>query len=175
MHRQSAKRRCPEPRVRHARTNNRYRYGQTTTWRFFLHQYFRHLDMGQRPGHASGGAHHLHGQLRARCLGQDIKCTGTLVAGDRYRYLSLKARHEVIFWVAGSAEPSGKFTDCTVENRGNWSCKANVDSAKSITHEMVNDKAKPDPIGLTRPFHAVPKWEWWLLRVGFPGFSDAND
>ena len=106
---------------------------------------------------------------------QDIKCTGTLVAGDRYRYLSLKARHEVIFWVAGSAEPSGKFTDCTVENRGNWSCKANVDSAKSITHEMVNDKAKPDPIGLTRPFHAVPKWEWWLLRVGFPGFSEAND
>ena len=105
---------------------------------------------------------------------QGLECTGRLAAGDRYRYLSLKTRHELIFWIAASKEPSGKLIDCTVENRGNWSCKANADSARSITHEMVNDKAKPDPTALTRPFHAVPKWKWWLLRAGLPGLSEAN-
>jgi hypothetical protein len=105
---------------------------------------------------------------------QGLICTGKLSAGDRYRYLSLKARNEVIFWIAGTNEPSGKFTECSVQDRGNWSCKPNSDVGRSITHEMVNDRALSDAKGATRPFHAVPKWKWWFLKIGFPGLHKAS-
>lgn len=78
------------------------------------------------------------------------------------------------FWIAGSPEPSGKYTDCIVKDRGNWSCKVTLDKTPSITHEMVKDRPQHDPTGHRRPFHAVPKWEWWLLRAGFPGLSEAS-
>jgi hypothetical protein len=103
-----------------------------------------------------------------------LRCTGTLMAGDRYRYRSLKTRREIIFWIAGSPQPSGKYTDCTVKDRGNWLCKESLDKAPSITHEMVNDQAKRDPNGHTLPFHAVPKWKWWLLHAGLTVFHEAS-
>ena len=67
-----------------------------------------------------------------------------------------------------------KYTDCTVKDRGNWSCKVSLDKTPSITREMANDKATHDQTGRLRPFHAVPKWKWWLLRAGFPGLSEAS-
>lgn len=105
---------------------------------------------------------------------KELSCTGKLTAGDRYRYLSLKARNEVLFWTAGSKEPSGKFTECNVQDRGNWVCKPNSDTGRSITHEMVDDRAIRDSAGATRPFHAVPKWKWWLLKIGLRGLHEAN-
>lgn len=47
------------------------------------------------------------------------RCTGTMVASDRYRYRASKSRSEVIFWIGGSSLPSGRYTDCDVKNRGN--------------------------------------------------------
>ena len=103
-----------------------------------------------------------------------VRCTGTLVAGDRYRYRASRSRQEVIFWVVGSNRPSGKYSDCVVKDRGNWSCNATLQSAPpSITQEMVNDRAMRGAGGLTVPFHAVPKWKWWLLREGIRIFHDA--
>ena len=105
---------------------------------------------------------------------QGMRCTGKLVAGPRYRYLSLKTRREVVFWIAGSPEPSGKYTNCIVQDRGNWSCKASLETGASITREMENDRAIPDASGSTRPFHAVPKWKWWLMYLGLHLFHEAS-
>jgi hypothetical protein len=104
---------------------------------------------------------------------KDLRCTGKMVAGDRYRYRASTSRHEVIFWVAGLPKPSGRYTDCDVRNRGNWSCNATLDAAPSITREMTNDQATHGPAGLTISFHAVPKWKWWLLRVGLVTMNEA--
>ena len=104
---------------------------------------------------------------------KDLGCTGKMVAGDRYRYRASTSRHEVIFWVAGSPKPSGRYTDCDVRNRGNWSCNATLDAAPSITHQMANDRATHGPDGLTVAFHALPKWKWWLLNSGLVKIDEA--
>jgi len=111
----------------------------------------------------------------ARCEGgawEGLHCTGRLVAGDRYRYRASRLRGEVHFWIVGSPSPSGVYTDCSVRNRGNWQCNATTGQAKSITLQMVDDRATHGPGGLAEPFHAVQKWKWWLLRAGV-SFSDA--
>src|SRR5205814_4698958 len=74
----------------------------------------------------------------AQCRGGswvDDRCTGTLAAAERYKFRALKAKGEVVHWVAGSADPSGKLTECTIQDGRNWSCKANSGSPKSITVE----------------------------------------
>jgi hypothetical protein len=112
----------------------------------------------------------------ANCNGgnwEGLRCTGTMVAGDRYRYRASKVRHEVVFWIAGSPSQSGKYTDCDVRNRGNWSCNATLGAAPSITQQMINDQATHGSAGLTIPFHALPKWKWWLLRLGLRVFDEA--
>jgi hypothetical protein len=93
-------------------------------------------------------------------------CTGKLVAAERYRFRALKAHSEVLFWVVGSTEPSGRFTQCEIENRENWSCKANADSPRSITLVMSKGRLVPDPGANNRSFHAVPKVKWLLLHYG---------
>ena len=93
------------------------------------------------------------------------RCTGRLVARDRYRFRSSKSRQEVLYWIVGSAKPSGRFTNCKVKDRGNWKCEEADDQAPTITREMVNDRPVRDG-GATLPFHAVPKWQWWMLDAG---------
>ena len=92
------------------------------------------------------------------------QCTGKLAASDRYRFRALKRRKEVLFWVVGSTEPSGRLTPCEIESRSNWVCKASADSPRSITLVMSKGHAVPDPTVNTRPFHAVPKLKWTLLK-----------
>ena len=105
---------------------------------------------------------------------EGLHCTGSLVAGKRYRYRASRSRHEVVFWIAGSSSPSGKYTDCDVHDRGNWSCNATLETTPSITQEMLNDRAIHGPNGVTIPFHAVPKWKWWALRAGIRFFAEAD-
>ena len=92
------------------------------------------------------------------------QCTGTLVAADRYRFRALKRRKEILFWIPGSTEPSGRLAPCEIENRSNWTCKPGADSARSITLEMSKGNAVSDPAANTRPFHAVSKLKWMLLK-----------
>lgn len=101
------------------------------------------------------------------------RCTGNLVAGDRYRYRVLRAHSEVFFWIAGSSEPSGKFTDCTIQDGRNWRCKPNADVGRSITLEMAKGFAVPDPSGAARSFHCISKLTWVLLNAGIPITSTA--
>ncbi|MGE5338428.1 MAG: hypothetical protein ACM3PU_11400 [Gemmatimonadota bacterium] len=101
-------------------------------------------------------------------------CAGRLAAADRYRFRALRARREVIFWVAGSPEPSGKFTGCEIRDGRNWSCKPSPDAARSITLALVRGKAQHDATGVTRAFHAISKWKWWWLRAGLGTFKRAS-
>lgn len=113
----------------------------------------------------------------ARCVGGEWRgavCSGSLQAGDRYRFRTLKPHSEVIFWVAGSSEPSGKLTPCVVDNAKQWTCKQGADSARTITHEMRFGHPVPEPRGPARAFHPVAKWKWLLLHRGVSIFHQAD-
>lgn len=98
---------------------------------------------------------------------QGDHCNGRLVAGTRYRFRAMKPHGEVIFWTVGTAEPSGKFTDCTIQDGRNWTCKVCPDAARSITLQMAQGAPVAAVAPVTRPFRAVSKWRWLLLRQGF--------
>jgi len=102
------------------------------------------------------------------------RCTGQLVAADRYRFRALKARREVLFWTVGIDEPSGRFTDCEIQDGRNWRCNPAPEAARTITREMVRGRPVADASGLTRPLHAVDKWRWWLLQWDIALGHDAN-
>ena len=99
------------------------------------------------------------------------RCSGRVVAGQRYRYRALTPHREVIFWTVGTNEPSGKFAECTIRDGRNWLCRPNGDAARSITLQMAEGVPIADPA--TRPFRAVPKWRWMLLQRGFGGGADV--
>lgn len=98
---------------------------------------------------------------------QGDRCSGHVAAGTRYRYRALKPHNEVIFWMVGSKEPSGKFEDCQIHDGRNWVCKACADAARSITLQMAQGKPVADAGSVTRPFRAVSKWRWLLLKRGY--------
>jgi hypothetical protein len=102
------------------------------------------------------------------------RCTGHLAAGDRYRFRASRARQEVFYWIVGSSAPSGKYTSCKVVDRGNWTCAEAIDQIPTITHQMVNGRPTRDDGAATLPIHAVSKWQWWLLDVGFHVTMNAS-
>jgi len=104
---------------------------------------------------------------------QGNRCTGKLVAGPRYRYRALKPHSEVIFWTVGSSEPSGKFGDCVIKDGRNWLCKPSPDASRSITLQMAEGFPIAGSAGTTRPFRAVSKFRWLLLKEGLGEGSDV--
>lgn len=97
---------------------------------------------------------------------QGDRCSGQVSASTRYRYRALKPHNEVIFWTVGTNEPSGRFKECTIQDGRNWVCKVCPDAARSITLQMAQGAPVAEP-AVTRPFRAVSKWRWLLLRRGF--------
>jgi len=108
-----------------------------------------------------------------RGVWQGKRCTGKLVAAERYRFRALKPHGEVLFWIVGSSEPSGKFTQCAIRGGRNWACKANADASRTITLEMSHGHPVVNPAANTRPFHAVSKLRWALLKIR-PTLSSAS-
>ena len=102
---------------------------------------------------------------------QGDRCSGRVTAGTRYRYRALKPHSEVIFWTVGTNEPSGKFSECSIQDGRNWICKTCADASRSITLQMAQGHPVPGAPAVTRPFRAVSKWRWLLLQRGFT--SDA--
>lgn len=101
------------------------------------------------------------------------RCSGKLVAGERYRFRALKAHDEVFFWVAGDrTQSAGRFTECAIQDGRNWKCKANADAPRAIALEMSHGRPVTDPAANTRPFHAVSKLRWMLLNYGV-SFGDT--
>jgi hypothetical protein len=105
---------------------------------------------------------------------QGVHCTGSLKAGDRHTFRASRARQEVLYWIVGSKQPSGKFSDCQVKDRGNWKCSVGVDQPETITQEMKHDIPARGATGPALPFHAVPKWKWWVIRADLASFADAS-
>jgi hypothetical protein len=104
----------------------------------------------------------------------DRRCIGKMVAGDRYAFRSSASRNEVIYWIRGSAVPSGKYSDCTVVDRDNWTCAIVEGQKPSIVSEMKKGRPTRVNDGRVVPFRSVPKWQWWLLRLGVGGFTEAS-
>jgi hypothetical protein len=102
-------------------------------------------------------------------------CTGTIVAGSRYRFRAQKVRGEVLFWIAGSTEPSGKLTHCAIENAKNWACRPSADSLRTITYAMQYGHPVVEPASGARLYHSVPKWKWFLLDEGYAYFDEADN
>ena len=94
------------------------------------------------------------------------RCTGKLAAAERYKFRALRDHSEVLFWIAGSAAPSGRMAPCVIKSGRHWSCEANADSPRSITLEMSKGHPVQNPVGNTRPFHEVSKITWLLLNNG---------
>lgn len=94
------------------------------------------------------------------------RCTGELQPAERYRFRSLRIKGEVVFWIVGSPEPSGKLAPCVIQDRSNWVCTATADAARSITLEMRKGRPVPQSLGDKPAIHTVPKWRWFLLRIG---------
>jgi hypothetical protein len=92
------------------------------------------------------------------------RCSGKLVAGERYRFRALKRHGEVLFWTVGASAPSGRYTECRIASGRAWSCPANADAARTITMEMAAGIPVPDRQGRTRVFHLVSKPRWLMLR-----------
>lgn len=111
------------------------------------------------------------------CMGgtwQGAWCSGSLAAADRFRFRALKPHREVVFWTVGGSEPSGKFDDCDIVGGRNWVCRPNADARRTITLQMKQGEAVADATGRARPFHAIAKWRWYLLRAGLPVGSEAD-
>lgn len=96
------------------------------------------------------------------------RCSGKLIAAERFRFRALQAHGEVLFWIVGSAEPSGKYTQCDIRDGRNWSCEASADAFRTITLAIAKGSPVHDSTGRTRPFHAVPKLTWMLLEFRLP-------
>ena len=109
-----------------------------------------------------------------RGVWEGLRCTGRLTAGDRHRFRASPSRKEVLFWIAGSNAPFGKYTDCQVTNRDNWTCNVLADEKPSIAHELSHGKPTSKGTGSVLPFHAVAKWKWWALRARISGFTEAD-
>lgn len=101
------------------------------------------------------------------------RCTGHLVAGNRYRFRALRHHREVLYWTAGSPQPSGKMTGCAVENAKNWTCTQAPAQPVAITMAMRNGRAVAGP-GQVLTHHCVDKWKWLLLDAGVTWFREAN-
>ncbi|MBS0453884.1 MAG: hypothetical protein JSS14_21495 [Proteobacteria bacterium] len=117
----------------------------------------------------------------ADCQGgawQGADCKGKLVAGPRYRFRALRPHGEVLFWTVGNTGPSGRLAPCTITDGRNWTCQPCPDAARTITLQMASGRpvVRADGSSPTLPFHAVPKWRWWLLRASHSsgGGAPAN-
>lgn len=100
-------------------------------------------------------------------------CTGHLVAGYRHRFKALKNHGEVLYWTAGSPQPSGKLGDCTVSDAKNWSCRQAPAQPPAITMAMKNGRAVATPAQASS-HHCVEKWKWVLLERGVTWFHEAD-
>lgn len=114
----------------------------------------------------------------AQCNGSwmEKRCSGELKSAERYRFRTLKAHREVLFWTVGDETgESGRYTQCAIQDGRNWTCPRNDHASRTITHQMtrgipVRDSDAPHP-----EFHAVPKWKWEALNRGIPVGRGASN
>jgi hypothetical protein len=104
------------------------------------------------------------------------RCTGALAPSDRHAFRASRTRQEVIYWIRGSQQPSEKYTDCRVENRDNWACRARADQKPLPLRELIHGRPTPafeDSTTAVR-LHAVAKWKWYAVQIGLRVFTDDD-
>ena len=105
---------------------------------------------------------------------EGTRCTGRLVPAQRYGFRASPARGEVIYWIRGSAQPSGKLSGCKVVDRDNWSCTMAADQTPVAAFEMKKGRPTRADDPRVIAFREVPKWKWWLMDAGVGLFSEAR-
>ncbi|MEO8344152.1 MAG: hypothetical protein ABI607_00520 [Betaproteobacteria bacterium] len=103
-----------------------------------------------------------------------LRCSGRVRASDRHRFRASRSRHEVVYWIAGSNTPSGKFIDCNITDRDRWVCAPRAGEPPTIAHELIDGRPVQQAGNSNVPFHAVSKWKWWALDLGVPIVSKAD-
>jgi hypothetical protein len=109
-----------------------------------------------------------------RDMWEGSRCASKLGAGARYTFRASRSRQEVLYWVVGSKTPSGKYANCQVENRGNWTCMVGTEQPRTITVEMKDDRPTHVGDGVTPQLRAVPKWKWWAIFYGVGRFTKTS-
>jgi hypothetical protein len=105
---------------------------------------------------------------------QAKRCTGRLVAAERYRFVTDRAKGEVHFKVMGDAGvSSGKLSGCTIEDDRNWTCMTTSAGPRPLIRQLACSQPVVAPEG---PGHArlVSKRTWYLLHFGIPVRSEAS-
>jgi hypothetical protein len=93
-------------------------------------------------------------------------CSGKLVAGERYRYRVVKPVGAVVYWVVGETATPGTLPNCVIRDGRNWRCPPGPEAARSITVEMAHGVPVLRSDRSPSTFSIVPKWRWYLLRLG---------
>ena len=106
---------------------------------------------------------------------EGARCTGRLAPAQRYAFRASPSRGEVIYWVRGSKEPSGKYSACKVVDRDNWTCTMEADQKPVAAFEMKKGHPTRTDDQRVIPFHDVPKWKWWLMDIGIGVFKEARN
>ena len=92
------------------------------------------------------------------------RCSGQVMAGNRYRFRALRSHREVLFWTVGKTGSSDKFVACDIQDGRNWQCPATQTQPRSITYRMDRGAPVFDASVHDEPVHVVTKWQWWWLK-----------
>lgn len=106
---------------------------------------------------------------------QGARCSGTMVAAERYIYRASRRRQEVVHWTLGSASPSVTYRGCTVTDRDNWTCRVEAAGTPPAALQMERGHLRGGPLDPASSVRAVKKWKWWLMHLGLHVFSDARE
>ena len=104
----------------------------------------------------------------------DGRCTGRVVPGERYAFRASVRRQEVIYWIRGAQSPSGKFSDCKVKDRDNWSCTVPTGPDSTVTQAMIGGQPTRGCANLPTPLHRVAKWRWWAMTLAATMFGSPR-
>jgi hypothetical protein len=125
------------------------------------------------------GAITLEGQwtlYTARCSSgrwDGDRCTGNLVAAERWLFAANKAIGEVDYTALGRESRTGRLSQCLIQDGRDWACERVESGAPPITNHLV----RGSPVGrLDTPdgVRPVPKWRWLALSARVPTGSDVS-
>jgi len=101
------------------------------------------------------------------------RCTGRLVAAERWRFAANKAIGEVDYRILGREPRNGRLSQCLIEDGRDWACERVASGVPPITNHLVRGSpvGRLDTPDAVRP---VPKWRWLALSAHLPTGSEVS-
>lgn len=99
--------------------------------------------------------------------GKDLGDHGDCIALPTITYQAFLGRQEVGYWT--DTGDLTTLTDCTVRNRKNWECWYMHRAGRmSMTDGRFRDEIQNADLDrdVFDSIRYVPKWKWWVVRVG---------